>query len=241
MDKRLQMLVQRRFTSILGAKRHLVAMSDSFRYRRSYSEHGEDRFIEEQLQLAGYNVHAGAYVDIGANQPTWLSNTYLFYRKGCRGVAIEPNPDMEFLFRLWRPRDTFIRVGCSDLSAVLEYKYTYTSSLNSFGNCSNDDIVKTEYLPVLTLDDIIANMNLGEIFLLSIDTEGFDAHVIRGAQKTLSKTIWVIVEQNDSQAVLANLFHDQGFRFVTRKGCNNLYFNEDNLNSAIRKQSVGAI
>jgi hypothetical protein len=45
--------------------------------RASYSQGSEDAIV---VQLCKGTLPAGPYVDIGANHPTRLSNTYLFYR-----------------------------------------------------------------------------------------------------------------------------------------------------------------
>ena len=45
------------------------------------------------------------YLDIGAADPTALSNTYLFYTRGCHGVLVEPNPARLGALRSVRPRD----------------------------------------------------------------------------------------------------------------------------------------
>ena len=60
--------------------------------RRSYSQSGEDIIISDlfhRLQIVN-----PSYLDIGANDPIALSNTYRLYTRGSRGVCVEPNPVM---------------------------------------------------------------------------------------------------------------------------------------------------
>jgi hypothetical protein len=85
------LLLQPYFRPLINAKRFWVAARDALSpVRESYAQHGEDRYIRQQL--SGVDLTSGIYVDIGANQPTQISNTYLFYRAGGSGVAIEPKP-----------------------------------------------------------------------------------------------------------------------------------------------------
>ena len=57
----------------------------------------------------------GIYVDVGAYHPKLFSNTYLFYKKGWRGICVDPNPEVGKMFRLARPRDVFLNVGVGDV------------------------------------------------------------------------------------------------------------------------------
>ena len=53
----------------------------------SFSQHGEDRLLLEY-----FHGKPGTYVDVGANYPVKISNTYLLYRNGWRGLTVEPIP-----------------------------------------------------------------------------------------------------------------------------------------------------
>ena len=61
----------------------------------SYSSFGEDRLILKFLAKRP----AGFYVDVGAHEPRDYSNTYALYRRGWRGLAIDPDPDSIAAFR----------------------------------------------------------------------------------------------------------------------------------------------
>ncbi|GAB5411423.1 MAG: hypothetical protein ChlgKO_05370 [Chlamydiales bacterium] len=61
------------------------------RYGKSiYSQYGEDGIIEEIFTRIG--IDSGFFVDFGANDGIWLSNTRLLWEKGWNGVMIEANP-----------------------------------------------------------------------------------------------------------------------------------------------------
>ncbi len=75
--------------------------------KRSYSQSGEDVVVDSILN----RQKKGFYVDIGAFHPKVFSNTYLFYKRGWRGVCVEPNPEAKWKFEMVRPRDTFVNVG----------------------------------------------------------------------------------------------------------------------------------
>ena len=85
--------------------------------KRSYAQSGEDIIAWGELKnsknqkIKKAKGERGFYVDVGAYHPKLLSNTYLFYKKGWRGICVDPNPEMASLFRVARPRDVFLNVG----------------------------------------------------------------------------------------------------------------------------------
>src|SRR5208283_1151718 len=98
--------------------------------RSSYSQYGEDEFVA--AMLSEVDPAKGFYIDVGANHPTRISNTYLFYRRGWSGIAIDPQRQMEKLFRACRPRDQFIRAGCGRRADIAEFSYAGASVLSGF-------------------------------------------------------------------------------------------------------------
>src|ERR1035437_2327334 len=62
----------------------------------SYSQCGEDILVGYLFSLRG--IKSPSYIDIGANHPWFINNTAFFYKKGCRGINIEPNQDLIPIF-----------------------------------------------------------------------------------------------------------------------------------------------
>jgi len=74
------------------------------------SQHGEEAVIEKYI---GAYDH-GKYVDIGAGYPEQISNTYYFYKKGWRGLCLEPNTSWNEEWKEKRPEDIFINAVVTD-------------------------------------------------------------------------------------------------------------------------------
>src|SRR3954469_22228126 len=120
---RLRQLLQRYCHPIVSAVQWAIAFRDRVMAARpSYSQHGEDRIIKGLL--LDYDLSTGMYVDVGANQPTKISNTYLFYRDGLHGIVIDPNRNVLRLYETIRPRDIAVAVGCGETCEVLEFKHS---------------------------------------------------------------------------------------------------------------------
>jgi len=52
----------------------------------SYSQNLEDVMLWRALK----HIEQGFYVDVGANDPTFLSVTHAFYERGWHGINIDP-------------------------------------------------------------------------------------------------------------------------------------------------------
>src|SRR5579871_4904708 len=87
------------------------------RRRASFAQHGEDVFVTEYFS----KQPSGFYLDIGASHPFRLSNTYLLYRSGWKGVTVEPIPRLGNLHRKRRPRDTLMPIGAGLKPGTLEF------------------------------------------------------------------------------------------------------------------------
>ena len=82
---------------------------------------GLDSLILDALESLGVAGGAGHYLDIGANRPTAMSNTWSFYQSGWRGLAADPLPGLAESWKQSRPEDVFLPVAVGNEIGVLEY------------------------------------------------------------------------------------------------------------------------
>lgn len=153
-------------------------------YRYSFSQFGEDLLIETALSALG--VRQPSYLDIGANDPVVLSNTYLFYKRGGRGVCVEPDPFLASRIRRRRRRDTCLAVGVGAGSEdAADFFVMSIKDLNTFSKTQAEllekegiKIEKVLPVPLQPINDIIAQHFPQAPDLLSLDVEGFDERVL---------------------------------------------------------------
>jgi FkbM family methyltransferase len=221
-------------------KRFMVALRDTWRpAQASYAQHGED--VAAQKLLQDYDLRQGIYVEIGANQPTQISNTYLFYRQGLHGVVVEPSRVVTPLLRMFRPRDVCVEIGCGAESGVLPFNISHTSVLSSFTDgLENNTVLRQEFVPVLPLDVVLRQIPAEWIYYLSIDTEGFDLNVLQGAVETLQKTYLVNVEAYGEEEGVNEFLLNQGYECLERVGYNLLYRNTKSFARFLRTGHNGA-
>ena len=152
--------------------------------RLSYAQEGEDLVLARELGARP----AGFYVDVGAHHPFRFSNTYLLYRRGWRGICVDPLPGTQKLFSRWRPRDLVLELGVSSTESTLKYYMFNEPALNTFDatvarekdGLADYRVTSTadvEVVPLATLLD--RHMPPGvAIDVLSIDVEGLDLVVL---------------------------------------------------------------
>jgi FkbM family methyltransferase len=203
--------------------------------KSSYSQHQEDKYIFEFLQQ--YDLTGAVYVDVGANHPSDISNTYLLYRNGFHGIVVEPNQELIGLFRRFRKKDIALMIGCSNMNTILPFHISKTPVLSSFSNDRQDlNIFKTHYLPVMQLDAAVLNIPFDFISLLSIDVEGLNYEVLEGSKQCTERSLLICIEydgEEDKQRYISLL--GPGFQLSREFGCNMMFINT-NLQNKLRKK-----
>ena len=168
--------------------------------QRSYAQEGEDLLLERILGKQG----KGFYVDVGAHHPVRFSNTFLFYKRGWRGINIEPNPRLAELLKRYRPNDINLELGISERSGELSYWMFDEPALNSFDrelSAKRDQeteysLIGTRKVKVARLDKVLEEHLLPDIAIdfMSIDTEGHDLSVLRSNDWERFRPKWLLVE-----------------------------------------------
>ncbi len=150
----------------------------------SYSQEGEDLILNRYFE----NITKGFYIDIGAHHPLRFSNTHFFYKKGWKGINIDPIPGSKEIFDKFRPNDINLEIGLSKTNEILEYYNFKEKALNTFSkDLANKyldekwpliNILKIETYPLLEILD--RHLKIGfEIDFMSIDIEGLELEVIQ--------------------------------------------------------------
>lgn len=189
------------------------------RRKKSFSQTGEDLMIENALR----GIKTGFYIDIGANHPTKLSNTYKFYRSGWKGICVEPNREYEWLHRLFRPRDTFIGIGIGPQPCLLKFYRQAAAVLGGFCEQSEHNSIGIDFLPVLPLNALLPLVPDSGVDLLTIDVEGMNLEVRQSGEQILEIARMVVVEGGDQELAIRDLMVRAGFSFLNQTRHNLLF------------------
>lgn len=183
--------------------------------RFSYSHYGEDLIVLHLLRDKVLRGEPGVYVDIGAFDPAFFSNTLLLHQHGWKGVNVDPNAAQIEKFRRSRPADVNLRAivsGAARPVVYLEYPTGGTNRLvdpdeTRLENVAGEPPTRTVPMTTVTLTDIFsAHLPPGvEVDFLNIDCEGEDLEVVRG----LDWSRW------SPQVIAIEAYNDEGRAAVT--------------------------
>jgi FkbM family methyltransferase len=139
------------------------------------------------------------YVDVGAGEPIYSSNTWQFYKAGGRGVLIEPLPIHWHALLTQRPRDHLWPTACCDHDGHAKLRCCYmTSSIDSTWPLGERSELLVE---VHDLNYILNHYpdirDHDPIHLCSIDVEGAERCVLRGIPWKTFRPLVIVVEHRE--------------------------------------------
>ena len=150
----------------------------------------------------------GFYVDIGAGHPTQGSNTYALYRRGWRGILIEPIGSHVVASRLLRRRDTAIQALCGNSQEFVPFFEFDPWQLSTTSQLAVDRLATEGYRPIkqtlvpsVCLRDLEFHAHPDEATLLSIDVEGAELAVLEGNDWSRFLPAVICVEQWSSPLI----------------------------------------
>jgi FkbM family methyltransferase len=155
------------------------------RYNISFSKSGDDL----QLMKLINQSTPGTYVDIGCWHPVKSSNSFFFSLRNWKGICIDPNPELQKLYKKFRPNDVFVNCAVGDKEADLKY-YMLSDNYSSMNTLNLDflkkhdlekDIKNTITIPTFSLKEILdKNISVNDrLDFFDVDVEGFDLQVLQ--------------------------------------------------------------
>jgi FkbM family methyltransferase len=206
---------------------------------RTQGEGDLDRLVYERF-FGG--VTTGAFVDVGAAGPTFLSMSAFYRRLGWKVIAIEPNPAFCEAHRA--AGHDVLQYACSDhdedgaaFEVVDSHGKPYEGGSVSFESFSAL-AVKPAYralrpeldvtqikVAVRRLDTILAEHapNIAQLDILSVDVEGWELEVLDGLSFEHYRPAVVIVENLFGEAPYRRALRGRGYALWRRRGPNEVY------------------
>ncbi|WP_423147525.1 FkbM family methyltransferase [Rubrolithibacter danxiaensis] len=190
-----------------------------FKSYTSYSQEGEDMVLRSFYE--GKKNYKGFFIDVGAHHPFRFSNTMFFYKKGWRGINIEPTPTVIKQFKIFRGRDITLNIGISNNKEKLTFYCFNEPALNGFSKeistlrdqSDRYKIIQTLEVQTLPLSEVL-DKHLPEdqkIDFLTIDVEGLDLQVLKSNNWEKYTPEYILVED---RVDLENLADSEIYRFL---------------------------
>jgi FkbM family methyltransferase len=177
---------------------------------RSYALDGLDRAVARYLKPG-----RGVFVEAGAHDGLTQSNTAMLeFGRGWSGLLVEPIPELAMLCHANRPGSIVEQaalVAADYADEVIDMTYCNRSSIvdGGRGNTAADaawlekcrrlpDQVDVEpyrlQVPARTLSSLLDDHKVGQVDLLSLDLEGYEASALRGLDFERHRPSLVLVE-----------------------------------------------
>lgn len=199
---------------------------------RYFSQTGEDVLVKAWLSESN-----GVYIDVGCGKPVTGSNTYSLYRKGWRGICIDPIERNSKLFKRIRKRDTFILglIGLEDQELDFWEFESYV-----FSTCDSSEAIKVistgkskqksqRKIKAIPLRNLVPHVDPLQPSFMSIDAEGWDLQVLESNDwEKFSPRVIAIEEHNfcDLMTSPIKLFLEtRHYKWMGWSGLSSVYVN----------------
>jgi FkbM family methyltransferase len=172
----------------------------------------------------------GVFVEVGANHPTLMSQTWHLEQQGWSGVLVEPNPELCELLRARRPRSRTFQVAAGNPEQTVEIDLLMGVSdlCSTLAPVLNSPLSGAKVrVELRTLDSILAETKIERIDFLSIDVEGMELEVLRGFNLEKYAPRLILLEEHRHDFKKHFYLRRHGYRLVKRTGLNNWYVPHD--------------
>ncbi len=199
----------------------------------SYAQNAED----VRLARVFHGVLRGFYIDVGAYDPVSCSMTKHFYDRGWSGINVEPSPTSYARVSGARPRDVNLNAGVSDAPGELAFfdfppehagLSTFSREVAERHRVAGYTFVERK-VPVRTLASICEEHVKGPIDFMSIDVEGYEDHVLGGADFDRFRPRVLVIEATEPKTTVASqgrwehLLTAARYEFAAFDGLNRYY------------------
>ncbi len=174
----------------------------------TYAQSGEDLILASLFYKL--SIDKPSYLDIGANHPSYISNTYYFYLRGSRGVCVEPNPFLSKKIEKLRKRDIILNAGIGfdkqteadfylfpknahGLSTFSkeEAEYWQNTGMKKVGKIKFEKVIRVSLFDINTVIEKYCKKTPD---FISIDVEGLDLSILQSLDFNLYDPKVFIVE-----------------------------------------------
>jgi FkbM family methyltransferase len=187
---------------------------------QSFAQNREDVIVWDYFD----HKKDGFFVEVGANHPTELSQTWFLEQQGWRGILVEPLPACCEKLRAVRKNSVVCEAAAGAPEQVGESILNITAS-NVWSHLGEENkqlpVAARIQVAVRTLESILDEYHAPQIDLLSIDTEGMELQVLHGLDLRKRRPALVLLEDHMETLALFFYMRRHSYRLAKRTGPNN--------------------
>lgn len=199
-----------------------------------YSQFGQDNFIWKMIFDC---KKKGFFLDVGANDPIKINNTYLFEEQGWNGLAFEP---IRSIANQWpqKRKTECLNIAIGDIETDIEFAELNAnefSGVSSYVSNDKEDISEKYIVKQRTLTSVLKERGVNKIDFMSIDVEGYEMNVLKGIEFKDIDITCICMENNregDDRAdlELRRFLISKGYRLVGRLTIDDVFIKENYFN-----------
>jgi FkbM family methyltransferase len=182
---------------------------------------------EREPELIGEFLGAapGIFVEVGANDPILLSQTYRLEQLGWDGILVEPLHECADRLRSARRARVYEVAAGAPEDDGRELPLLVAGALSTLRASTVEDARSSEIrqVPVRTLDSILAEAGFDRVDFLSVDVEGAELGVLRGFSIVRYRPRLILLEDDVHDLAKHRYLGARGYKLVRRTALNNWY------------------
>lgn len=196
---------------------------------KSYSQFGQDLAVRSLLP-----GDRGIFVDVGASDGEFLSNTLSFEEAGWAGLCIEPDP-AEFDSLLDHRTCACENVACADQRGQLDFQRVPVRGWSGLVDYPHEEnqaeiaVMEREVfrVPAVPLQDLLDKYQLALVNYLSIDVEGAEFAVLSGIDWARVAITAITVEITSRESPVLPYLLERGYALWDILVCDHLYVSRE--------------
>jgi len=205
--------------------------------RISYAPNNEDILLDRI-----FGDHVGTFMDVGASRPCRDNLTYFFYRRGWRGVNLEPVPRLHRALQATRPGDMNLPLAAWDSNG--EVPFFEIASAGGDGLATFSTRLAEQYraggaalierrVSVRTIRSLVEELRIDPPDFLTINAEGSEEPVIRGISLEHWRPGVFVVAANWPHTAIPShqgwepVLLEHGYLLAASNGVNRFYLRDD--------------
>lgn len=191
-----------------------------------YSQCGQDWFVNFLFN----DKSDGFFIDIGANDPIKINNTYFFEQKGWSGLAFEPLQKYQKKWEQERKTKCLpIALGNENREVKFrEMDQDYLSGVNGVDNTEEiEKLIENRKIKIVSettvkqrmLKDILEENHIKEVDFISLDVEGCELQILQGINFHKVKIKCLVIENVDNLEMMYKIrkyLTDRGYWLIAR-------------------------
>lgn len=223
--------------------------------KKSYSQAGEDAIILYACAMLGIPFAKCSYLDLGANKPIEMSNTYLFYQQGARGVLVEANPALIPDLERDRSGDVILNKAVTAHSGdEILFQILNLDGLSKVGDISeilaknpNAQLEQKVSVRTIAVNDVIREYFHGTApVIINLDIEGLELEILKSIDFAVYRPLFFIIEMipysenlvlNQKDQELVDYMHSKNYQEYAFTGINSIFIDHLQYQKIIAEKS----